>query len=93
MCLQLAPSQVSPVWKYSRAEGVQGQHLNRRPLTTPLWLLGVRRRLCHVGRQELLPGLGNNKDGCQARACVCVTCARVSLRWSICPEHAAHSLV
>ena len=42
MCLQLAPSQVSPVWKYSRAEGVQGQHLNRRPLTTPLWLLGMR---------------------------------------------------
>ena len=25
-----------------------------------------------MGRQELLPGLGNNKDGCQAYACVYV---------------------
>ena len=52
-----------------------------------------------MGRQELLPGLGNNKDGCQAYACVyvcvcvCVTCACVSLCWSICPEHAAHASV
>ena len=76
MCLQLAPSQVSPVWKSRRAEGLQGQHLNKGPLAHPLWLLGVTRRPCHVGRQELLPGLENNKDGCQAcartRVCVCV---------------------
>ena len=35
MCLQLVPSQVSPVWKNRRAEGLQGQHLNKHPLAPP----------------------------------------------------------